>query len=189
MVVGRVVPRMNPELAIAQLSENGRGTQVPACPCQRRIAMHVFGIDDCPRIKKKLNSLFGSKGGGSMQRRFTLRSAVAHEAICFDIGRRRAIRIGTVHQKHLENAVVRRAIGLAKGCVEGRLSRFWLRRVDISTVLDEELARKTSTKPTLHQVRHSRGCRPYGRMSQSESAGPPDTPPVGRLRNRRSDSS
>jgi prolyl oligopeptidase len=26
MVVGRVVPRMNPELAIAQLSENGRGT-------------------------------------------------------------------------------------------------------------------------------------------------------------------
>ena len=39
--------------------------------------MHVFGIDDCARIKKKLNSLFGSKGGGSMKRRFTLRPTVA----------------------------------------------------------------------------------------------------------------
>ena len=103
--------------------------------------MHVFGIDDCPRIKKKLNSLFGSKGGGSMKRRFTLRSAVAHEATCFDIGRRRAIRIGTVRQKHLENLVVSRAIGLAKGCVEGRFPGIWLRIVDISTALDEELAK------------------------------------------------
>ena len=103
--------------------------------------MHVFGIDDCTRIKKKLNSLFGSKGGGSMKRRFTLRSAVAHKAICFDIGRRRAIRIGTVRQKHLENPVVSRAIGLAKGCVEGRFPCVWLRMVDISTMLDEELAK------------------------------------------------
>ena len=37
--------------------------------------MHAFGIDDCARIKKKLNSLFGSKGRGSMKRRFTFRSA------------------------------------------------------------------------------------------------------------------
>ena len=103
--------------------------------------MHVFGIDDCARIKKKLNSLFGSKGGSSMKGRFTLRSAVAHEAICFDIGRRRAIRIGTVRQKHLENPVVSRAIGLAKGCVEGRFPSLWLSIVDVSTVLDEELAK------------------------------------------------
>jgi hypothetical protein len=48
--------------------------------------MHVFGIDDCARIKKQLNSLVGSKGGGSMQWRFTLRSAVAHEAICWAYG-------------------------------------------------------------------------------------------------------
>ena len=48
--------------------------------------MHVFGINDCARIQKKLNSLFGSKGGGSMKRRFTLRSAVAHEPIGFDVG-------------------------------------------------------------------------------------------------------
>ena len=102
--------------------------------------MHVFGIDDCARIKKKLNSLFGSKGGGSMKWRFTLRSAVAHEAICVDIGCRRAIRIGTVRQKHLENPVVSGAIGLAKGCVEGRFPCIWQRIVDISTVLDEELA-------------------------------------------------
>ena len=103
--------------------------------------MHVFGVDDCARIKKKLNSLFASKGGGSMKRRFTLRSAVAHKAICFDIGRRRAIRIGTVRQKHLENPVVSRAIGLAKGCVEGRFPCVWPRIVDISTVLDKELAK------------------------------------------------
>jgi len=70
--------------------------------------MHVFGIDDCARIKKKLNTLFGSKGGGSMKRRFTLRSAVAHEAICFDIGRRRAIRIGTVRQSTLRTRGTRK---------------------------------------------------------------------------------
>ena len=102
--------------------------------------MHVFGIDDGARIKKKLNSLFGSKGGSSMKRRFTLRSAVAHEAICCDIRHRRAIRIGTVRQKNLENPVVSRTIGLAKGCVEGRFPCIWLRIVDVSTVLDEELA-------------------------------------------------
>ena len=131
---------MNPKLAITQLSENGRGTQVPACPCQRRIAMHVFGIDDRARIEKKLNSLFGSKGGGSMKRCFTLRPAVAHEAVGVYIGRRRAIRIGTVHQKHLENPVVSRAICFAKDCVEGRFPCIRLRIVDISTVRDEELA-------------------------------------------------
>jgi hypothetical protein len=34
-----------------------------------------------------------------MKRRFTLRSAVAHEAIGVDSGRRRAIRIGTPCQR------------------------------------------------------------------------------------------
>jgi hypothetical protein len=107
--------------------------------------MHIFGLDDCARIKQKLNSFLGSKRGGSMKRRFTLRSTVAHEGICFDIGRRRAIRIGTVRQKHLENAVVNRAIGLAKGCVEGCFPCIALRIVDISTVLDEELAKLPMT--------------------------------------------
>ena len=77
--------------------------------------MHVFGIDDGTRIKKKLNSFFGPKCGGAMKRRFTIRPAVTHEAICFDSRRRRAIRIGTVRQKHLENPGVSRAVGLAKG--------------------------------------------------------------------------
>ena len=58
---------------------------MPACPWQRRVAVHVFGIDDGAGIKKKLNGLFGSKGGDSMKQRFTFRSAVAHEAGAFPL--------------------------------------------------------------------------------------------------------
>ena len=77
-----------------------------------------------------------------MKRRFTLRWAVAHKAICFDIGCRRAIQDRHRSPNNpLYKLVVGRAISLAKSCVEGRCLFVWLMMVDISTLLNKKLAK------------------------------------------------
>ena len=80
MVVCRAVCRMNGIAAIAQLPEYRWWAQVPACPRQRGITIHVFGIYDSTRIDQKLNCFFCSKGRGTMKRRFSfvLQSRMKH---------------------------------------------------------------------------------------------------------------
>ena len=104
-------------VTVTKLPENGSGAQVPAGPGEWGISIHVFRIDGRAGIQEKLDSLFRTKGGGTVERSFGFGSTVSHEGarlyrwLCSTIG------IGTMSEQNSDDVVVFRAIGFAKGCV------------------------------------------------------------------------
>src|SRR5437867_13268475 len=75
--------RVNGKITVAKFPEYGDRAQVPACPSERRISIHILRINCCASIQKKLDGFFSAKGGCAMKRSFCFRSAVSHEATRF----------------------------------------------------------------------------------------------------------
>ena len=65
---------------VAELRENVRRPAMPTRPCERRVAVHVLGVDRRARVEQNLDRLFTAEGGGAMEGCLRFRSAVAHEA-------------------------------------------------------------------------------------------------------------
>jgi hypothetical protein len=118
---------------------------VPARPAQRRIAVHVLGIDDGARIEQKLDGLFVTERGGAVQGRLALSTAIAHERTGLDVGLRRAVRIRSACKQHLQDEIVGRAVRRAERRVERRFSGIRKGVVHIRTVFDQELAQAPVT--------------------------------------------
>lgn len=95
------VIRVNPKIAVTELPKNGSRTQVPTRPRERRIAIHIFGIDFRSNIQKKLDGFFGSECCSAVEGSFGFRSAIAHEATCFSRCFCRAIWIRFSSKLHL----------------------------------------------------------------------------------------
>src|SRR5262245_29415828 len=62
-------PRVDSKAAEAEFSEDRGRAQVPARPCERRIAVRVPSVDDGPRVEKELNRLLGAECGGPVEGR------------------------------------------------------------------------------------------------------------------------
>src|ERR1700690_249759 len=78
--------RVDTEIAIEKFSKNWRWSQIPACPAQRRIAVHVLGINLSARSQQHINGFFIAERGSPVQRSFALRAPVTHKATCFNAG-------------------------------------------------------------------------------------------------------
>ena len=77
------IVRVNGKVTVTEFPENGAGAEVPTGPCERRISIHVFDVDDRACIQEKLDGLFGAEGCGTVERSFTFRPDVSHEATRF----------------------------------------------------------------------------------------------------------
>src|SRR3990170_3865817 len=113
---------------------------MPARPRQGRIAIHVFGIDDCAGVKKKLNGVFRTEGSSAMERRLSLRSTVAHESVGFSVRPGHTIRICAIRQENFHDEVVDRTVGFTQRQVQWRLAGGGLRMIYVGPVGDQELA-------------------------------------------------
>src|ERR1700737_950573 len=80
----RPVFRVYAEAAIQKQTKNRCWPQIPACPGQRRVAVHVLDVNLCTRLQQELNRLDFTKGRSAMQRSLAPGSAVAHESTRFD---------------------------------------------------------------------------------------------------------
>jgi hypothetical protein len=76
--------RLSVKLAVAELFENGPGTQIPTGPRKRGISVHIFRIHPRTGIKKHLDGRFRAESSRAVQGRFPLGSAIAHEVIRCD---------------------------------------------------------------------------------------------------------
>src|SRR5258706_16298262 len=109
---------MNKKVTVAKFPENGVRTQMPTRPAKRRIAIHVFSIDNGACIQKQLDCLFAAKSSGTMQGSFGLRPDVSHEAPCFRVRPCHTIWIRTVRDQYLDDKIVGGAICLAQRRVQ-----------------------------------------------------------------------
>src|SRR5450631_2419811 len=97
------------EVAVTELPQNGVWAEMPACPCQRRVAVHVLRLFESAGIKQKLNALRAPKRSGAMQRSFASGAAVTHKGTGFNAWLGRRIWIGAVCEQNFDDAVVSQA--------------------------------------------------------------------------------
>lgn len=125
----------------AKFPENGRWPEVPTGPCERRISIHVSGVNDGTGIEKQLNRLLGAEGGGSVERRLGFCPAVPHEAPCFSGRFRRAIWIRPSGEEHFHDVFTGWVTGLAQGRVQRGLAGIGQGKIRARAMLDDELAK------------------------------------------------
>lgn len=128
------------KLSIAELFENGPGTQVPTGPGECRISVHIFRIDPRTGIQQHLDGRFRAEGSRAVQGRFPLGPAIAHEVVGWNPWFGRVIGIRTTSEEHFDYGVMGLSIGGAEGCVQWRLTGVRLRLVYVRTLLDQLLA-------------------------------------------------
>ena len=131
--------RVNRMVADTEHLENERRATVPTRPGKGRIAVHVSGVDDRPRIQQQPDGLLGGERGGAMQGRLSPRQAIPHEAARLDRRLRRDIRIGPRSQQHLDDVIKGGAVGGARRGMQGHLAGVGQGMVHIRAVFDEEL--------------------------------------------------
>ena len=71
------------EISKEKLSQDSCGPQVPTGPRQRRISIHVPGVDSGACIQQSLNRLFLAKSGCAMKRCLAFGAGVAHKPTRF----------------------------------------------------------------------------------------------------------
>ena len=94
---------MNGERTVAELSEDGVRAPVPTRPGKRGVAVHVFCVDSCPGIQKKLNRLITAESGSTMQGSLALGTTISHEGASFNGWFCGAVRIGAAGEQDLGN--------------------------------------------------------------------------------------
>ena len=129
------------KLPIAELFENGPGTQVPTGPCERGISVHIFRINPCTGIKKHLNGRLRAERSRAVQGCFPLGSAIAHEMVRGNRWRGRAIGVRTIREEHSDHRVMGLSIGGAEGRVQWLFTGVRHRVVYVRTLFDQVLAK------------------------------------------------
>jgi hypothetical protein len=140
MIRRRLSGRVDGKAVVAQPPKDGVGAKVPTRPTERRISIPVLCVPFSTCVEQQLDALLRSEGGCAVQRSLPSRSGIPHERVGLGVRECRSVWVGTLREEHSHHVGVRRAIGLARGRVEGCLTRQGIRESSVSTLLNQKLA-------------------------------------------------
>ena len=130
---------MNPKVTVTQLSQDRIRPQIPTCPTERRVSVHVFCFAVGSGFQQQLNGFFRSEGGGTMERRFGFGAAIAHEATGFYVRIGFGVGIRASRQQNSDDLFVGKTISFAQRRVERGFCGVGQRVIHIRAAFDQKL--------------------------------------------------
>lgn len=113
---------------------------MPTSPAERRLPVHILGVDDGTGVQQHLDGFFVAKSSGAMKRSFALGAHIAHESAGFDISLRSAIGIRAVGEEHLHYQVVRQARSGAQRGMKGSFAGVGQWTIRVRAAFQQKLA-------------------------------------------------
>lgn len=126
--------RMDAVRAEAEQAENVRWAIGPARPAERRIAPGIGLVHARAPGQQQLDRSPCSKGGGAMQRRFAIGSAIAHEAARLGAIDRHAIGIGAPSEQHPDDLFMLQALEPVERGMKRHFARIFQRPIGIGAL-------------------------------------------------------
>src|SRR5581483_2491147 len=114
---------------------------MPTGPCERRVSIHILGVNNSASIQQKLDGLFITESGGAMKRGLAFGSAISHESAGFNGLFRYTIRIGAMREKNLDHYIVPEAVAGAQCRVQRGFSRIGQRMIHVCALFDQEFTK------------------------------------------------
>src|SRR5579859_3933380 len=139
---------------------------MPAGPRERRVSIHVAGIDNSARIQQELDGLFIAESGGAMKRSLAFGSAVSHESTSFNGFFRYTIRIRAMREQDLHHYIVAEAVGGTQCRVQRGFSRIGQRIIHVCAPFEQEF-----TKPPMSVETSSNETDVFSQRSQRFAIG------------------
>lgn len=106
MIPGPLSCRIDCEVVMAQQSDDGCRTEMPAGPAQGRIAIGILGIASGSCGDQCGNCSFARESSGSVKCRFPFASSIPHEAASLRTWHGRDIRISRSRKQNRHNPIL-----------------------------------------------------------------------------------